>query len=129
MTQMSLAPLTSKWVPNRMCVPSGDQSGLRASRKGSVRRLGAPPFAFITHTAEMYPPLVLLKAILWPSGEYSGPLLTQSPPRIFFTFVPSAFMTSISQYASNLSEMLQREKTILVPSGDHEGCSSLKSSC
>src|SRR5215813_11165396 len=81
----------SQLVPNKMCVPSGDQSGLFASKLGSVRRLTPPPFGFIAHTAHVYPPRLLSKAILCPLGEYSGAWLTQLPPRSFLMPDPSAF--------------------------------------
>src|SRR5436190_16298253 len=70
-------------VPNRIRVPSGDQSGLPASILGSVSRLTAPPFAFITQTALVNPPRLLAKAILCPLGEYSGTWLIQFPPSSF----------------------------------------------
>src|SRR5215472_18110294 len=108
-------------VPNTMCVPSGDQSGLPASRLGSVSRLTPPPLAFITQTALMYPPRLLVKAIWCPSGEYSGTWLAQLPPSSFLMPDPSAFITSRSQTVRP-NGTGQWENTILRPSGDHDGC-------
>src|SRR5215471_3388570 len=109
-------------VPNTMCVPSGDQSGLPASRLGSVSRLTAPPFAFITQTALVYPPRSLAKAIRCPLGEYSGTWLIQFPPSSFLAPDPSAFITSRSQNRVNPERTAQWENTILRPSGDQDGC-------
>src|SRR5215470_7806484 len=108
-------------VPNRMCVPSGDQSGLPASRLGSVSRLTPPPLAFITQTALMYPPRLLAKAIWCPFGEYSGTWLAQLPPSSFLIPDPSAFITSRSQTVRP-NGTGQWENTILRPSGDQDGC-------
>src|SRR5215475_5030688 len=111
----------SQLYPKRIRVPSGDQSGLLASRLGSVRRLTPPPFAFMTQTAHTNPPRLLSKAILCPLGEYSGNWLTQFPPRSFFTPDPSAFITSRSQNSMNPRGAAQWENTILRPSGDQDG--------
>src|SRR5215475_196718 len=109
-------------VPNKIRVPSGDQSGLPASRLGSVSRLTPPPLAFITQTALMYPPRLLSKAIWCPLGEYSGIWLIQFPPRSFLIPDPSAFITSRSQNSVKPNGTAQWENTILRPSGDQDGC-------
>src|SRR5215470_2561636 len=112
----------SQLMLNKMCVPSGDQSGLPASRLGSVSRLTPPPLAFITHTAQVKPPRLLWKAILCPLGEYSGTWLAQLPPSSFFRPDPSAFITSRSQNSVKPNGTAQWENTILRPSGDQDGC-------
>src|SRR5437764_14662660 len=109
-------------VPNKMCLPSGDQSGFSASRLGSVSRLTPPPLAFMTQTALVYPPRLLSKAILRPFGEYSGTWWTQFPPRSFLIPDPLALITSRSQNSVKPNGTAQWENTTLRPSGDQDGC-------
>src|SRR5437667_186762 len=101
--------------------PSGDHAG---SAPGTLRACWLLPSEFITQRDSPIPPRVLWKAILPPSGDHDGALLSPAAKLVVSRVspVPSALTMKMSlcpPHASSTEHALA--KTILVPSGDHSG--------
>src|SRR5579872_1056322 len=99
---------------NATRVPSGDHAGYEASIPRVDKRCGFPPVASITKVARSAPWL-WKNAMSLPSGRQAGQL-PSAPPSIQDTEPPRAATRAIQ------SRCPRRDpKTIVLPSGDHDG--------